>query len=141
VSDRIGTIRTMLVVFVAQAAMMGLLSIARSPSLLMPAAAFVGFSYGANLALFPSTTAGYFGTRNMGVNYGLVFTAWGVGGVFGSMTAGSIVDSTHSYAIAYAVAAGLCLIAAGLTFATKPPSQGSVIGAGALAKPAAREAA
>jgi len=140
-SDRIGAIRTMLVVFVAQAAMMGLLSIASSPSLLVPVAAFVGFSYGANLAVFPSTTAGYFGTKNMGVNYGLVFTAWGVGGVFGSMTAGTIVDSTQSYAIAYAVAAGLCLVAAGLTFATKPPAPPIAMGEGAVSLPSKHKAA
>lgn len=121
-SDRIGGTRTMLIVFVMQAGMMGLLALAGSPALLIPVAALVGFAYGANLSLFPSTTTGYFGTKNMGVNYGLVFTAWGFGGVFGSMTAGTIVDSTGGYAIAYAVAAGLCLIAAGLTFATKPPA-------------------
>ena len=140
-SDRIGTVRTMLVVFVAQAAMMGLLSIASSPALLVPVAAFVGFSYGANLAVFPSTTAGYFGTKNMGVNYGLVFTAWGVGGVFGSLTAGTIVDSTQSYAIAYAVAAGLCVIAAGLTLATKPPAPPAAVGEGAVALPSKHRAA
>lgn len=121
VADRVGGIRTMLVVFVAQAALMGALAFAGSTALLVPVAALVGFCYGANLSLFPSTTAGYFGTRNMGVNYGLVFTAWGVGGVFGSMTAGTIVDSTGAYSLAYAVAAGLCLFAASLTFATKPP--------------------
>ncbi len=132
VSDRIGTVRTMLIVFVAQAVMMGLLAVAGTPAMLIPVAAFVGFSYGANLALFPSTTAGYFGTRHMGVNYGLVFTAWGVGGVFGSMTAGTIVDSTGSYAFAYAVAAGLCVVAAALTFATKPPKPGALAGEGAF---------
>lgn len=131
-SDRIGGTRTMLIVFVLQAAMMGLLSIADSPALLVPVAAFVGFSYGANLALFPSTTQGYFGTKNYGVNYGLVFTAWGMGGVFGSMTAGSIVDSTGGYGIAYAVAAGLCIIAAGLTFATKPPKPAEGAGENAV---------
>jgi len=48
--------------------------------------------------------------------------------VFGSMTAGTIVDSTGSYALAYAVAAVLCLFAAGLTFATKPPAPRQVLG-------------
>ncbi len=127
-SDRIGGTRTMLVVFVLQAVMMGVLSFARTPGMLVPVAAFVGFCYGANLALFPSTTQGYFGTKNYGVNYGLVFTAWGMGGVFGSMTAGSIVDSTGGYGIAYAVAAGLCIIAAALTFATKPPKPAEGVG-------------
>lgn len=121
VADRIGGVRTMLVVFVAQAVMMGLLAFANMAALLIPVAAAVGFCYGANLSLFPSTTAGFFGTRNLGVNYGLVFTAWGVGGVFGSLTAGTIVDSTGSYAVAYAIAAGLCVAAAALTFVTRPP--------------------
>lgn len=121
VADRIGGTRTMLVVFVAQAAMMGMLAFAGTPATLVPIAAAIGFCYGANLSLFPTTTAGYFGTKNLGVNYGLVFTAWGVGGVFGSITAGTIVDSSGSYAVAYSIAAGLCLLAAGLTFATKPP--------------------
>jgi OFA family oxalate/formate antiporter-like MFS transporter len=122
VADKIGGIRTMLIVFVAQAALMGLLSLANTTALLVPAAAAIGFCYGGNLSLFPSTTAEYFGTKNLGVNYGLVFTAWGVGGVFGSMTAGTIVDSTGSYGFAYAIAAVLCVAAATLTFATKPPS-------------------
>ncbi len=122
VADKIGGIKTMLVVFVAQAAMMAALAFSDSALQLIPVAAGIGFCYGANLSLFPSTTAGFFGTRNLGVNYGLVFTAWGVGGVFGSLTAGSIVDSTGSYGVAYAIAAGLCLAAASLTVFTKPPA-------------------
>jgi OFA family oxalate/formate antiporter-like MFS transporter len=122
VADRLGGIRTMLIVFVLQAVMMGILAASATPLTLIPIAAVVGFCYGANLSLFPSTTAGYFGTKNLGVNYGLVFTAWGVGGVFGSLTAGSIVDRTGSYGVAYAIAAGLCLAAAALTFGTKPPA-------------------
>ncbi|NTU71408.1 MAG: OFA family MFS transporter [Coriobacteriia bacterium] len=136
-SDTFGGIRTMLIVFVTQALMMGVLAYSDNVAMLFPVAAAIGFCYGSNLSLFPSTTAGFFGTKNLGVNYGLVFTAWGVGGVFGSMTAGSIVDSTHSYAIAYAIAAGLCLVAAALTFATKPPSPGIVANMGAKEKRAA----
>jgi OFA family oxalate/formate antiporter-like MFS transporter len=125
VSDRIGGIRTMLGVFVAQALMMGALAVSNVAIALVPVAAAVGFCYGANLSLFPVTTAGYFGTRHLGVNYGLVFTAWGVGGVFGSTVAGSILDTTGGYAVAYAVAAALCVVAAGLTFVVKAPGPGA----------------
>ena len=128
VADRIGGVKTMLVVFILQAVMMGLMTFATSTAALVPAAAAIGFLYGANLSVFPSTTAGFFGTRNMGVNYGLVFTAWGFGGVFGSMTAGTIVDSTGSYSTAYAIAAGLCVLAGMLTFATRPPAPRAVAG-------------
>lgn len=122
VADKIGGTRTMFGVFVLQTVLMGALALSGSVATLVPVAAAVGFCYGANLSLFPSTTAEYFGTKNLGANYGLVFTAWGVGGVFGSLTAGTIVDSTGSYALSYAIAAGLCVVASLLTFATKPPA-------------------
>ena len=121
VSDKLGRTKTMLLVFISQAMVLMLFSRFSTAALLIAGAAAVGFNYGANLSLFPSATADYFGTKNMGVNYGLVFTAWGVGGVFGGMVAGKIVDLTASYNMAFAVAAVLCLFASGLTFVTKAP--------------------
>ncbi|MDN5363069.1 MAG: transporter, family, oxalate/formate antiporter [Eubacteriales bacterium] len=121
VSDKIGRTRTMLLVFVSQAIVMILFRYLNTTPLLLLGAAAVGFNYGANLSLFPSTTADFYGTKNLGVNYGLVFTAWGVGGVFGGQVAGKIVDATGSYDGAYMVAATLCILAALLTFVTKPP--------------------
>lgn len=121
VSDKLGRTKTMLLVFISQAIVLMLFSRFSTAALLIAGAAAVGFNYGANLSLFPSATADYFGTKNMGVNYGLVFTAWGVGGVFGGMVAGKIVDLTASYNMAFAVAAILCLCASGLTFVTKAP--------------------
>lgn len=38
------------------------------------------FGYGGYLALMPSFTADYFGSRNVGANYGIVFSAWGICG-------------------------------------------------------------
>ncbi len=40
----------------------------------------VGFAYGGYLAMMPSFTADYFGAKNIGANYGIMFTAWGVCG-------------------------------------------------------------
>jgi MFS family permease len=74
-------------------------------------AAMVGFSYGACLSLFPSTAADRWGTKNLGLNYGILFTAWGVGGVVGPMLAGRIVDRTGSYAAAFEIAGGLMVVA------------------------------
>jgi MFS family permease len=73
--------------------------------------AVVGFSYGACLSLFPATTADRWGTKNLGLNYGILFTAWGVGGVFGPILAGRIADATGSYQLAYQIAAGLLMLA------------------------------
>ncbi|MDO8885896.1 OFA family MFS transporter [Candidatus Oleimmundimicrobium sp.] len=123
VSDKLGRTHTMLLVFLFQALMMGVLAISTTSILLIVSATLIGFNYGANLALFPAVTADYFGTKNLGVNYGLVFTAWGVGGVFGSMVAGKIVDATGSYSMAYLIAAVLCIIASGITFIIKAPNE------------------
>ncbi len=42
----------------------------------------LGFNYETNLTIFPAITKDLWGLRNFGVNYGLVFTSWGVGGFF-----------------------------------------------------------
>ncbi len=121
ISDKLGRTRTILLVSLSQAAVLFLFTKFTSTPLLILGSFAVGFNYGANLSLFPSTTADFYGTKNLGVNYGLVFTSWGVGGVFGGMVAGKIVDITGSYNPAFTVAVVICLLAAALTFVTKPP--------------------
>ena len=85
------------------------------------AAALVGFNFGGNFALFPSTTADFFGTKNIGVNYAFVFTAYGVAGIIGPILGGRVFDVTGSYLWAFIPAGAVCLIAAGLSFFTKHP--------------------
>jgi MFS transporter, OFA family, oxalate/formate antiporter len=121
VSDRIGSVRTMRYVFLAQTVVMLLLGLAHSVLVLAVLGFMVGFDYGSDLSLFPCTVSEYFGPSNQGVNYGLVFTSWGVGGVFGALTAGAIVDATGTFVPAYILAAALCAVAAALTFSTRPP--------------------
>jgi MFS transporter, OFA family, oxalate/formate antiporter len=43
---------------------------------------FVGAYYGTNLLIFPSAANDYFELKSYGLNYGILFTAWGVGGLF-----------------------------------------------------------
>lgn len=121
VSDRIGSVRTMRYVFAVQALVVLLLGLAHTVAALAVLAFMVGFGYGSDLSLFPCTVSEYFGPGHQGVNYGLVFTSWGVGGVFGAMAAGAIFDATASYVPAYVLAAMLCAIAAALTLFTRPP--------------------
>lgn len=40
----------------------------------------VGFCCGGYLAMMPSFTADYYGAKNVGANYGIVFTVWGICG-------------------------------------------------------------
>ncbi|MGI1659213.1 MAG: L-lactate MFS transporter [Desulfitobacterium sp.] len=118
-SDRIGRGWTMRIFFTLQGFNMLAFAFYSSPALIALGAIMTGLSYGSLLSLFPSATYDFFGTKNGGVNYGLVFTAWGVGGVFGPLMAGTVVDLTNSYFYAYLIAASLCLVAAFLTIFLK----------------------
>jgi MFS family permease len=111
VSDYIGRVVTIALVCTMQSLVMFFFPTFTSVNDFILGSAMVGFNYGACLALFPATTADYWGTRNLGMNYGILFTSWGVGGIFGPMLAGKIADATGSYALAFSVAAGLLLFA------------------------------
>lgn len=128
-SDRIGRRTTLFICILLQAALIVLLSHARTGNplgatgCLIILSALIGANYGANLALFPSLTKDYYGLRNFGVNYGLVFTAWGLGGFTLSLLAGKVYDASRSFTFAYDCSAALLLAAAALTFLLRPPAR------------------
>ena len=72
----------------------------------------VGFNFGGNFALFPSATADLFGAKNLGANYGWVFTSYGIAGVVGVAAGNAAKVMTGSYATAFAAAGVLCIVAA-----------------------------
>jgi OFA family oxalate/formate antiporter-like MFS transporter len=81
------------------------------------AAAIIGFNFGGNFSLFPTMTADLFGTKNVGRNYGWVFTAYGVGGIIGPIMAGIMRDRLQNWLAAFVISGIACLVAAvvGLT--------------------------
>jgi OFA family oxalate/formate antiporter-like MFS transporter len=120
-SQRLGPRRTLVLISFLQAVMaLALIEMGSKVWTLEVAACWVGFHFGGNLALFPLLTAEYFGTKHLGANYGLVFTAYGVGGVFGPMLAGSVWDTLHSYRWAFLPASAGCLAAMVLAMTVKP---------------------
>ena len=125
-SDYIGRMKTILLVFISQAIIMFLFGRFSTITAFVVGSAVVGFSYGACLSVFPATTADHWGTKNLGLNYGIMFTAWGVGGVFGPILAGKVADATGSYTTAYMISAALLIFAAILTFFTKAPEKETV---------------
>jgi len=123
VSDRIGRTATFVAMFVFQAVMLFLLAKMHTELTLIVATAVVGFNFGGNFALFPSATADLFGAKNLGANYGWVFTSYGIAGVVGTY-AGNIAKTKYgSYQPAFMLAAALCalsaLLAIGLQVARK----------------------
>jgi MFS transporter, OFA family, oxalate/formate antiporter len=111
ISDKIGRGNAMVVMFFLQAIMMFILiKMGCEEITLAIAAAWIGFNFGGNFTLFPSTTADFFGTKNIGVNYALVFTAFGVAGIVGPILGGKVFDATGSYSAAFIAAGVLCVI-------------------------------
>lgn len=112
VSDRIGRTPAFMGMFLLQAATMYVLSQATTELSIAIVASVVGFNFGGNFALFPSATADLFGAKNLGANYGWVFTSYGIAGVIG-IAAGNIAKTmTGSYYAAFILAAVLCVVSA-----------------------------
>jgi hypothetical protein len=71
----------------------------------------------------PSFTADFFGTRYMGVHYGWILTAWGVGGIVGPIFVATVKDVTGSFSGALPVIALLLLGAMLLPLLTRRPGE------------------
>jgi len=121
VSDRIGRTNTMVLAFVLQAINMFMFVQYKTPALLIFGSAFTGLCYGTIFTLFPAATADFYGVRNLGVNYGWVFTAFGVAGVGGSVLGGRVRDLLGAYTYAFVICGIMLLVGAVLAFLLKAP--------------------
>jgi OFA family oxalate/formate antiporter-like MFS transporter len=108
-SDRFGRLKILMAVFAFQAVNLVFFHSYTTPALLALGTGITGLSYGAAFALFPLATADYYGLKNLGGNYGLVFTGWGFAALLGPLMAGWSVDTTGSYGIAYVFSAATLL--------------------------------
>ncbi len=88
--------------------------------LLFIAVGIAFWQYGGGLALMPSFTADFFGPKNLGMNYGIVFLGWGLG-FFMTRLGGSIKDWTGSLNYAFVASACVLIIAVIVSRLTKRP--------------------
>ena len=122
-SDTLGRLTTLRIMVITSAVTMPLLFAFREEVMLFYIlVAAVYWGYGTQLSVFASTTADLYGTKNLGVNYGVLFTAWGAAGTLGPLVAGRVFDATRSYQYAFYAAGALALIAFVSLLLTKPIS-------------------
>jgi OFA family oxalate/formate antiporter-like MFS transporter len=113
-SDALGRITTLRVMILGSAiAMPALFFFRQQTSLLYLLVVAVYWCYGTQLSVFASTTADIYGTRNLGMNYGLLFTAWGAAGIIGPMIGARVYDAFGAYRYAFYAAGVLALVAFG----------------------------
>jgi len=121
VSDKIGRKNALMSMFLFQGIMMAAFFYTTSNEYLFYiVAALIGFNFGGNFALFPAATADTFGSDTVGINYGYVFTAYGIGGIAGPYLAGWVQDAGMSFTYAFIPAALMCFVAAGIALLYKP---------------------
>lgn len=125
-SDKIGRRWTLCLVLGIQAALMfAAIPLTASkdtlPVVIVLLAALIGANYGANLALFPAYTKDLWGLKSFGLNYGVLFTAWGVGGfVLPRLQQTLTARSGNSYTSSFITAGVLLLAGAALTLLLGP---------------------
>ena len=103
-ADRFGVLWVMGVTYAIQTvAFLSIPFVVSTGLTLYAVAALLGWGYAVTLALFPTLTSKCFGVEHMGTNYGLVFTAFGVGAI--SPAIGSrVFDSLGSLTPVFVVA-------------------------------------
>ena len=122
-SDKIGRRWTLMLVLLFQAALMFIAIPATASTdgakfIIVLVATFIGFNYGANLSLFPSFAKDLWGLKNFGMNYGVLFTAWGAGSMLSSV-AQRLKESSGNFNSSFETAGALLIIGAALTFLIK----------------------
>ncbi|HEX5363522.1 MAG TPA: OFA family MFS transporter [Gallionella sp.] len=117
-SDRFGRKKVLAGIFLFQALLMFGAAYASQTSgavLVVLVATLIGFNYGANLAIFPSYAKDLWGMPHFGINYGMLFTAWGVGGFVMVKLSEILKAQSGSFTLSFLAAGGLLLTGLVLT--------------------------
>ena len=132
-SDTIGRKWVFLIMYLLQAALFFLIPVVGPGSFF--ALAILSFiivsCYGGGFGTMPAFNADYFGSRNVGMIYGLMITAWGFGGVLGPQIISLMYDATQSYAGAFRIIAAIMLASSIIPFIVRPPKREAGAPAGA----------
>src|SRR5438094_2630340 len=113
-SDTLGRLTTLRIMILGSAIAMPALFLFREQTLLLYILVVaVYWCYGTQLSVFASTTADMYGTRSLGTNYGLLFTAWGAAGIIGPMIGAWVYDAFGGYRYAFYAASFLAVVAFG----------------------------
>jgi MFS transporter, OFA family, oxalate/formate antiporter len=99
--DKFGALQVLIITYLLQTTAFFLFPlIATNQVILYFLSGILGWGFAASMALFPNITATNFGTKNLGINYGIVYTAFGTGAI-ASVLGSWLYDSTGSYTPAF----------------------------------------
>ncbi len=106
ISDKIGrypALLLMALVVVAGGFFLAAMTESGSYAIFLICALLIAMSYGGSMGVFPALTSDAFGLKNNGVNYGIMFIGFALGGFIGPIIATSLFAATQSYSTALLV--------------------------------------
>jgi OFA family oxalate/formate antiporter-like MFS transporter len=122
-SDTLGRLNVLrLMIAISAVAMPILYQVGGHGALFLVMVYVVYWCYGTQLSVNASTTSDFWGTKNAGINYGILFTAWGVAGIIGPRIGGVLFDKYQNYQAAFYTAAVLAVIALVAELLARRPS-------------------
>ena len=115
VSDRIGRYDTMAIVFVMEAITITVLTlVVAHPFWFIAISGLMFFAWGDIYSLFPAAIADIFGSRHATTNYGIQYTAKGIGSILGGPGAAWLMATANSWIPVFWSAVACNVIAAAL---------------------------
>ena len=122
-ADKIGYKKSMYAMFGTQAVLMIILPfVGGSAALFFIVVNLIYFCFGGNFSLYPTATADTFGVKNLGPNYGIVFTAYGIAGISGALLATALRTSIGFVGV-FIIMGVFSLGAIALGYFLKPPKR------------------
>ncbi|MBI9012554.1 MAG: OFA family MFS transporter [Clostridiales bacterium] len=120
ISDKLGRIRVVTMMFALTAvSLIAMSTLTLNFTLFFICLAGIAFSYGGFLAVFPTITGEFFGSKNLGANYGVIYQAYGIAALIGPIIKGN----ASSFNQTFLIAAGFAIVGMVLTFIVKAPKQ------------------
>ena len=111
----------LLVMYAVLLGAMSLLSVSSGLVPVFVGIALTGIVFGGFLAVMPALSALSFGEEHAGVNYGILFTAFGIGNVVALFAGGWIRQATGAFLSAFYVGLALSAVGLLLSLEVRPP--------------------
>jgi MFS family permease len=115
--DSFGAKRLLAICFAILFGSLAILRFAETTELIFLFGALYGIAHGGFFTVVSPSVAEYFGTKNHGVIFGLIFCSGTLGGTIGPVVAGYLFDQTDSYNLPFTLLLGVSLF--GLLLATQ----------------------
>jgi OFA family oxalate/formate antiporter-like MFS transporter len=119
IGDKIGREKALTLGFLMCIAALVIISNFFQPFVFVAGLSLLGLCFGGFLALYPALTSDYYGSKNLGTNYGLVFTAYGAGSILGPIMVSYFKTYSGSYLPAFYISIFLAVLGMVLTLFLK----------------------